>query len=162
MPFFNLTLWFLSGSWLVSIRPTAEGTSLTVFFVFVSFFYSFRLLLRRRPRAVRADDGQAGPRQPGGGRLRPPHVHHGEDQHLHQVRVPTGQKVVVWCLQMKIQPRWQHEPPAVWSSFKPPADLKILHSIICLYGRGLEPRVKNLSSEFKVRIWRNIFSYFFL
>lgn len=45
-------------------------------------------LFRRRPRALRADDGQAGPgqlRQPGGGRLRTPDVHHGEDEHLHQV-----------------------------------------------------------------------------
>lgn len=49
----------------------------------------FPVPVRGRPRAVRADHSKAGPQQlqqPHGGRLRSAHVHHGEDQHLHQVR----------------------------------------------------------------------------
>lgn len=49
----------------------------------------FPVPLRGRPRAVRADHSKAGPQQlqqPHGGCLCPAHVHHGENQHLHQVR----------------------------------------------------------------------------
>lgn len=49
----------------------------------------FPVLARGRPRAVRTDHSKAGLQQlqqPHGGCLRPAHVHHGEDQHLHQVR----------------------------------------------------------------------------
>lgn len=62
-------------------------------FCFTSDFSFCLFVFRGRPGAVRANDGQAGPRQlrqSGGRCLRPPDVHHGEDQHLHQVR---GQRV---------------------------------------------------------------------
>lgn len=80
-----------------SVIPAARGCSrlrepVQVFACLRSAASSLTSLLlflfRRRPRALRADDSQAGPgqlRQPGGGRLRTPDVHHGEDEHLNQV-----------------------------------------------------------------------------
>lgn len=69
--------WLCSGNW----------------FIFLMKIKLTDFLSRCGPWAVWVDHSQAGcrrPQQPSGGRIRPPHVHHGQDKHCYQVRVHSA------------------------------------------------------------------------